>query len=221
MPDQILGRVLRSLERVYSFRTAQKGAPDSFELDLPIQPVQDLSEMAALGSAVGPADGWWIIATLHTHVAVGSIESTPNFRSPTNSRNQYPPAPAYDPSEQMVWVYNSWMRVSTNGADFAYGTVEAVYQAQTLGPQQGTGAVVTGPVLFYADGPLPSGGVAILPDLTAEQRFPLPGIMSANLAGSLDFELLVRTTADNGGSESIYTNTLFWLGNRGVRPPLP
>ena len=78
MATSILSRVLQSLQSIYSFPNAQKSAPGDIELDLPIQPVHDVSKLSHIGSALGPLAGWWIGSTIHTHAAVGTITSTPS-----------------------------------------------------------------------------------------------------------------------------------------------
>jgi len=217
MPDPILGRVLRGLERVYNFRTSQKGSPDSFELDLPIQPVHDLSSQATIGSGVGPNDGFWIQCDRHAHVAVGVLETTPSFRQPDASTNGYPTTPSYDPVPSMVWQYASWVATTTGGADFSYGIMAGSFQARMSGPVDNGGGVVQGPLWWH--------GSAILGGLIRNELYdqgfrPFPCMMSDIQSGALDFEIYIRSAADNAGTEELHFNTLFWLGPRGVNPPV-
>lgn len=213
----ILASVLRSLSNVYRFKSAGADAPVDFETSLPIQPVHDLAPMASLGSALGPIDGWWIAATVITHVAPGTINFDASMRFPAASWNGYPPAPSYDPAHQMAWVHRMWGH-TTDDSDLQSIQVSILFPLTAIGPV-GTSNPPTEPMLgFRSLGSIGGGILLATADLTITNPTPL----LVGPAGDTVSDAFIRTrsVADNLGTLVNTMYTMIWVGPKGVFPPM-
>lgn len=224
MPVPFLGSVLKSLSKVYSFKSGGPQAPVDFETTLPIQPVHDLSPMASLGAAVGPYDGFWILNVQLTHVAVGQLLTTPFITAPTVSDHGFPPGPnSYDPDKDQVWVYDQWAHTDDT-TDFQYLTLAIANSWYGVGCRSGAATVMIPRCTLHTatSRPAAAGGFIFAGDVAGEYEnvvWPLPMLRSVGTGLLDDPHFTVYSSADNLGTETVSTFFLFWLGPKGVPPP--
>jgi len=215
MSTQILGNLLRSLDKVYRFRSAQHGAPESFELELPIQPVHDVGPEARLGAAPGMFSGWYVWATHHTHVGVGYITSTPSLKNPTIAQNGFP----------AVWdaaVYQPWLYRVDAAYDDAADTVDAYFWLR-----QGTGTIavdsagsaspVVDNMLFRSVANFSNG--TLMPSNNFTRFMPVPMLTRPGRSVLNESLGIFKTGAAVGGTVTYDINVLFWMGVIGTPPP--
>lgn len=217
MATKILGSLLRSLENVYRFQSAQKGSPEEFELDLPIQPVHDLAEMAGFGAAIGPYDGWWQMYENLVHAGAGTLIATQFPRQPTNALNSYPSTPAYVPEDYMPWCYRASAAVSTNNLSYLMVGVEPALP--TFGVSDAASPTNFQYPILYAEDTAPLSGTPTIciPDNKSMNQSPCP--MPAQTAAGTGGDAFIRFTSKVTAAMTSYFNVLFWLGPTGMRPP--
>lgn len=214
MGAPILGQVLKALERIYTFRTAQKGSPEEFELDLPIQPVQDLGEIAKLGAAIGPNGGWWYASTFNVHVVNGSLTSTLDVFAPGAVENGFPDG--FDLSKFQAWVYDSWADVTTE-ANFNAASAKVTPGLSGFGPTAAGGVGQATKTLWFNVGVYVGGVTGGTTKIFSAPSQPMPLL---DAPGAANRSLLVGTsTADVAGILTVRFNWLIWIGPLGVNPP--
>ena len=219
MPSKILGRLLRPLDQVYRFVGAQKGAPEEFELDLPIQPVHDLSSMAAFRSASWPInDGLLNFTTRLVHAGASTLSTTPSPWSgsvangfPTDRGGNYP--------EICWWIYRTW--VTASNAGFTRAIAMVIHGSATVGISSGVGASAKAEPVFFGDGGTPAGIATDYVVLSDSDDFinnvPFPIRVMDNPSGLIDSYMWVQSTST--GVVNMDFNTKIWMGPSGVRPP--
>ncbi len=213
MPEPILGPVLKALERLYTFRTAQRGAPDAMELSLPIQPVHNMDRLAAMGSPRGRQNGFWIGGGQHVHTIVGGLVTTPDPFAPAINTNEYPAL--VDARDESIWLYDCWM-IQNDPADFVIGSLDHVQGSTSRGPWgAGVGAIIDKPLLY---------GTAVFNEFvtqtgTLNRWWPFRVLRNEG-GGIGDSFLQFNTSAGVGGTLTVTMNYLFWLGPKGIIPPL-
>ena len=218
MADRILGRLLKPLEKVYRFVGAQKGAPDTFELDLPIQPVHDLSRMAGIRSSVGPInDGFWNFTARHVHAGAGTITSTP---SPWTSSvaNGFPASRGGSAPEIAWWIYNIWVIASNSNVSSGFAAV--IHGSATVGPYVAGGSP-KGEPLFWGIrrfGGLTATDQVMGHDADEYLTVPWPIRVMDNPDGILPAYMWYQSTT--AGVGNVDFNQKLWFGPSGVLPPL-
>jgi len=215
MADKILGTLLRALERVYKFPSAQKGSPDSFELDLPIQPIHDLSKMAILGSGIAPInDGYWIQTARHAHVAVGQLTSTPSpFDNSLPVANGFPATRSQ--RDLAWWMIDSWSYNDDFG-DFSDARDAINHGSATVGPYA-VGAQLRRRILHYWSTRAGSDNLQDSDLYVVDTGFPLRVL--ENQISTISAFWYLLSNSQNVGTVNIDFNMLFWMGPPGVCPP--
>lgn len=223
MASRILSRILRNLSNVYQFPSEQKSAPDELEMDLPIQSVQDLNELAVIGSARGFSDGWFLGKSVIIHVATGELESNLFPRSAPVRYGVYGAGiPIWPAHEYGLWLYDAWGTSDESvGGDFSSFTSGLRYGAYTVGPAGPMGITSTtfDRLLIYGTAVRAIGqSVYGVENSLNEPAYPFP--MPYQDTGTLtdDPLLYMRSKADGTGTVEM---TWFWLLSnmpKGVRP---
>jgi len=217
MADRILGRLLRPLEKVYKFPGAQKGAPDSFELDLPIQPVHDVSRMASVRSATGPInDGFWNFTSRIVHAGASILSTTPSPWS-ASVANGFPEDRGGNAPEVAWWIYNIWVTLSSNSLVNLGAAV--VHGSATVGPYI-TGASAKMQPLIYCETSAPYGvgtdrWALEKSTIQATPNFPLR--VMDNPSGLLPAYNWYQSQST--GPMNVDFNQQMWMGPAGVMPP--
>jgi len=217
---QYLSTVLRSLERVYRFRSSQRTAPDELELDVPIQVVHDVSRMAQYGTGVGPKNfGFWIAAFQNVHTVTGNLTGTMQLDNPTNSLNGYPDT--FSADDFQAWIMRAWMD-STDTGDMAGAQVIMGHSASSIGPT-GVAGVIANDIVVMGDGSAPAAnadgsGRTIIQNSEPSNWFhrPVPLLQKEDGSAAL---MKFTSTADGAGTVTVDFNVLFWLGRKGATPP--
>lgn len=224
MATKILSRILRNLAYIYRFPSEQKGAPGELELDLPIQTVQDLSELSAVGAARGFSDGWFVGKTQHGHVATGTIESTFFPRWATVRFGIYGSgSPVFSADEYNMWLYDWWLD-HDDATDFNNATMALRHAALAVGPAEPLGQTST----VYdrvigryqqttAVGQVVNAGLEDA-DTFVQVIRPLPMPTQQGHAASLDPLLYNRSVADTTGTITFFFFYLFSIVPKGIRP---
>lgn len=214
MADRILSKVLKALETVYQFPGGQKGAPESMELDLPIQVVHDASSSARIGRAPGMSDGWWLLEDYHNHLGLGTLVTTPSLRTPGFASSNTYPAP-YNKEDLQAWIYDSFVCMDDAG-DFALAMSGLQFCNQAIGPVNINGANTPRIPLYYGTAPV---STLVLKGSNQKAEIPIPYITYPG-GNANDSVLYNYSTADNVGTCGISIFTLFWLGPKGTPPPV-
>lgn len=215
MPDTYLSRILKGLERMYQFPSAQKGAPSDVELDLPIQVVQDVDGLATMGAGVGRQNGFWLWNVGITHVATGSIIATPNPFLPAVAGNGFPAI--IDARDDSIWLYDIWGNSDDIG-DVNSVMVSHAHGSIAVGPSNGVGGPQVWQPMFYATA---SNDSAFTPLSTARYFPTWPiRILRNEGGGAADSFMRFRSIADNAGTVTNTMQMMIWLGPKGVSPPV-
>lgn len=215
MADRIFAGVLKGLERIYKFPSAQRGAPSDLELDLPIQCVHDMDSLATMGAGVGRQNGFWVGGGQHAHVGVGTLITTPDPFNATVAANEFPDP--IDARDWSIWIYDVWANADDN-ADFNYMILSMVQASRARGPWgSGTGSILRRNIL---DGSVVSDE-AVIGNTVNYNAVPMPFRIMRNEGGGVgDSFLRFVSAAKVAGTCNIAINYNFWLGPKGLAPPL-
>jgi hypothetical protein len=211
----ILGGILRRLESLYTFRSGGASAPSEFEVDLPIQPVHDVGPMAGLGASIGPNGGFWLSAVQITHTVTGEINFNHSLRYDFTA-STFPPIPSYDSENQWAWVYNVWVGCSDN-SDLQYARMAILQSDFSLGSHGGVVPTVGHQVIFDGDTMLFD---TVENEMQGRPMFPIPMLLGPNADSTTDAFLVVSSRADNAGTLINTFTNLFWVGPKGIHPPM-
>jgi len=213
MADRILGTLLKSLERVYRFPSAQKGSPSDFELDLPIQPVHDMSQMAEVGSGVSPVnDGLWVFTRRHEHVANGTISSTPSVWDTSIPVANGFIRPAQ--TEYAWWIFDSWC-YGDDQVDYSAAYDGIAHGSASVGPYI-AGASLQRRMLHYWTTITANGGIQ---GATEWNPIPYPIRVLDNQVATISSYWFLMSTAAVGGTINVDFNMMFGMWPRGVLAP--
>lgn len=217
MADRILSRILRPLEKIYRFPGAQKGAPDTFELDLPIQPVHDVSQMAGFKSATWPInDGFFSFIERHTHAGAGTIASTP---SPWTAAvgNGFPVNRGGVAPDICWWIINGWVTASNfQGSAFLIGVVHG---SATVGVAVAGSSAKMEPVRYFHTDVLGGTGTDYFGVENASFLLPnsCPVRVMDNPSGLLQSYSWLQSTA--AAAVNVDFQQKLWMGPSGILPP--
>lgn len=214
MADRILGTLLKALERVYRFPSAQKGAPDSVELDLPIQTVHDLSNIAEYGSGLAPInDGFWVFTNRHVHAAGGTLVNTPTpFDTSLPVANGFPANRGGGITEMVWWFYNTWCETSSGG-NYSSSRDYIVHGSATVGPYV-TGASLQKMLLHYWIGQQ-EGSCVEDSDSLVWKQWPIRVLQNPSSTISAYW----RCQSVSTGATNIDFNMMCWFGPKGILAP--
>lgn len=210
---KITRRVLTLLESLYRFTGGQKGAPDSVELDLGVQPVHDLSRMAEIGAAkiVRASAGYWMASVTHTHVAgIATIDSTLNLVSPFHTASE---GYSFIERDSWAWYIADWCTVTSVANSFIVQTqLNNITNDFFVGPSVGPPNSVIGVINRYTsfdNNALHEVGLS-----NTRRTTPLPLPILSPQDG-----ILVSSRNQAGGITTINVNIMLWIGQRNTFPP--
>jgi len=195
-------RPLGVLDNIYRFIGGQTG-PNEFEDHVAIQPVHDVSREAEVGTAQSSALGFLLMGTVDVHVGIGTIftsidvydEARVTFRE-------------LDPEDVDCWIIDG-LCTNTDSSDFDQAAIGLQYTALN-----GAFPTTQEHLLWEYTTPGPalrSGGPATIPQVLNQPRLPKYVPHSSRI--------LARSSADNGGTNTINLFVLLWAGARGTLPP--
>jgi len=208
---KILRPVLRLLEELYGFPGAQKGAPEEIDLALGIQPVHDLSRMAAIGAASNHREshGYWLASAFQTFGgAPGSLNENLNLVSPAVRSEGY----TLDEATQWAWVIDVW---ATSDVLAGFNLIQVLIRGITndffIGPSPDAPSS-TDRLIYRSVAASATNTNVALP--TTNNQVTFPALILSPQDG-LRFEANAVAPAVIVFTE----NVLLWIGKRGTFPP--
>lgn len=200
MSTPILASVLRTLSRLYEF-PGSKFAPDTADIDVPIQFVHDLRRDAVMGAAQGVHFGYFVLRTGQTHGGAGTLQDSILLSGPVATGAGY----AFDPAFQWCWFMEGWGESSVP-ANFVDSEIRYEVGTDWIG---GADAIVAGAVLSLVAfaGTLGTN----LNTLDKVQTARRPSLILST-APEIVF------SSSSSGATVIEQSALVWIGPIGVVP---
>jgi len=221
VPSRYLSTVLVGLERIYRFRTAQRGAPEEVELDLPIQTVTDVSRLAERGTGIGYGfanAGFWCFTGSTIHVATGNLLVTFVPSNPTFSVNGFPQG-GYDPVDFMAWVYGMWMDVN-DSVDYKASNMFVQHAPTSVGPTAATQVIARQLVVTGDSVAAATTGAFTTVELAGDAQnvvsMPFPILQRSRASNA---SIGMNSQSDSSGTVTINHSGLLWIGQQGATPP--
>jgi len=193
-------RPLRTLDALYRFVGGMTGLQD-FALESAIQPVHDVSRMAALSGGISPAFGYVAAGGVDVHAGAGSIRTTADPYSIAGDFNVLDEAAA-------AWLIAVF---GTTDSSANHSTASISYSYPVIPNAFGGQEVVCG---FFPNivAETVSGNFSIGDAAKDSQQAPLPLFLPRG--GTLNF----LSVAQIGAVETALTAVL-WVGAVGTTPP--
>lgn len=218
---QYLSTVLRTLERLYRFRSSQLTAPEEIELGVPIQLVNDVSRMAMYGSGVGDNLGYYLAHLKTTHTVNGTLTLAITPNNPTQALNGWPST--YNPDRFQLWILRAWAD-NNDPTDFVRAGAFLQHSASSIGPAGGSAVQQARDNIFLARESVTVADSAGEPTAAGSTRpvqqslfsVPIPLLQKDDGAAAT---IGITTTAGTGGTLSVDVNFLLWLGVKSATPP--
>ena len=214
MANQILASVLRKLSDIYRFKSSGKNSPNELEVDLPIQVVQDVSRMSAIGASIGPNDGFWISGIEITHVAVGVITFDASMRYAAGTIQGYPPIPSYDARTQWAWIYGSWCN-TTDDPDLLFVSQSVIFSPASLGIIGTAFTAIPRLELYYGT----TGFEGVIYNARYGEMWPVPLLLGLGSDSTDDAYIRCLSRSQNLGTIVNTFGNLIWVGPKGMPPP--
>jgi len=206
------GRVLKRLDSIWRFVGGVQGLSD-MNLEGSVQPVEDLSRQAELGSGLGASDGYFMRGYSFSHPGAGTIRNT---LDPWTSVDAFEPQRV----KASVWLMGCWAQHNNNNVD--RGGISLTMPAAILAPGLTSGNEL---LLAYYTGEVPTGvaDVGIFPMVATIPGAVTVGQGNMGLFARLPMSLPNGCTLNFMGHASaggvISLTCLLWMGAAGARAP--
>jgi len=212
---KILSPVLQTLDRIYNF-PGGPGAPGEVQVETALQPVHDVSSIAAYASGSGLSSGWWLVSRALALPGPGAGTTLASM-SLTNETLWFGGF-SFDQNSQEAWWMAAWAVVdSGSAANLTSMEMGLQSRVSEVGVSNNPGAISR--VLFFAN-------LVHDVDISGATSVGATG-KSANLEYAPS-RIVNHTGPPNtfyfalAGSGAINTanyNILIWVGAKGTTPP--